>query len=42
MNKNPRAKAERFIRIPKNKQNEKKPTSLIKKASKNSKSEKTQ
>ena len=39
-NKNPRAKAERFTKTPKNKQKEKKPTSLIKKANRNSKSEK--
>src|SRR5690606_18804193 len=39
-NRNPRAKADRFTKIPKNKQNEKKPTNLMKKAKRYSKSEK--
>ncbi len=39
INKKPSANAERFISIPKNKQNEKKATSLRKKANKNSRSE---
>ena len=39
--RNPNAKAERFTNIPKNKQKEKKPTNLIKKARRYSKSEKT-
>ena len=40
-NRNPIAKAERFTKTPKNKQNEKNPTSLTKKAKRYSKSEKT-
>ena len=40
-NKNPKAKALRFTKIPKNKQNEKKAKSLMKKANKYSKSVKT-